>query len=71
MRTAIVIGVLIGMLGCGAGPSDAPQGIDASADVAAPVDGCVQAVGNCGCVFEETIHYGSDGPQIITKVVCP
>jgi hypothetical protein len=83
MRTAIMIGILLGMLGCGDNEAPATQqaaaavtadaGSDATAlpSADASTDSCVGAQGNCGCIFEETIHYGSDGPEITTQVVCP
>lgn len=77
IRRAMVLGILVGLVGCGGNAPDAPVAADAAAsadaaiDAGTPADACVMAQGNCGCVFEETIHYGADGPQIVTTVVCP
>jgi hypothetical protein len=66
MKTAIVIGLLLGAIGCG--DNDA-----VSVDAGPAADACVMAQGNCGCVIQETAHYadGSPFPTVTTKVVCP
>lgn len=70
MKT-IVLGILIGMLGCTGESADytrealtADAGIDATQEA---TDACVMAQGDCGCVFYEDINNG-----VVTKtVVCP
>lgn len=65
MKTAIFIGVLLGMLGCGDNNAvPQPAAVDNDAGLG---DACVMAQGNCDCVFYEDDNNG----VITTKVSCP
>jgi hypothetical protein len=67
-----MIGILLGMLGCGDNEVADVAAPDAGVPTAdASTDACVEARGNCGCVIEETVHYGATGPVVTTQVVCP
>ena len=70
MRTATLIGILVGLLGCSDGATSITSDVtSADAGMDATSDACVMAQGNCGCVWYDS--YDSATGVTTSKVVCP